>query len=203
MTAAEPALPARDPSARLSDALLDPARADRTMLLLLAGYAAVWTLYASISQSSQDIHPDMAELISWSPNLSLGYLKHPPLAAWLVRLWFSVMPLADWSYYLLAMLMPTIALWIVWRLSADYLTLDKRVAGVVLLMFVPFYNFLAVKFNVNTVLLPAWAARRCSSCVPTGPAAFSTARSPVLAPAPACWENTGRCFFSPASSLPP
>lgn len=116
MTAAEPALPARDPSARLSDALLDPARADRTMLLLLAGYAAVWTLYASISQSSHDIHPDMAELISWSRNLSLGYLKHPPLAAWLVRLWFSVMPLADWSYYLLAMLMPTIALWIVWRL---------------------------------------------------------------------------------------
>jgi 4-amino-4-deoxy-L-arabinose transferase-like glycosyltransferase len=158
MTAAEPALPARDPSARLSDALLDPARADRTMLLLLAGYAAVWTLYASISQSSHDIHPDMAELISWSRNLSLGYLKHPPLAAWLVRLWFSVMPLADWSYYLLAMLMPTIALWIVWRLSADYLTLDKRVAGVVLLMFVPFYNFLAVKFNVNTMLLPAWAA---------------------------------------------
>ena len=54
--------------------------------------------------------------------------------------------------------MPTIALWIVWRVSADYLEIDKRVAGVALLMLIPFYNFHALKFNVNTVLLPSWAA---------------------------------------------
>ena len=139
-------------------ALFDATRCNRAMLLLLAGYAATWSLYASIARSSQDLHPDMAELISWSRDLSLGYLKHPPLAAWLVRLWFSVFPLTDWSYYLLAMLMPTIALWIAWRLSADYLEIEKRVVGVALLMLVPFYNFHALKFNVNTVLLPTWAA---------------------------------------------
>jgi 4-amino-4-deoxy-L-arabinose transferase-like glycosyltransferase len=158
MTASESARPAASPLTRLCAALTDPARSERTMLAALAGYAAAWTLYASISQSSQDLHPDMAELIAWSRDLSLGYLKHPPLAAWLVRLWFSVVPQADWTYYLLAMLMPTSALWIVWRLSAGFLTIEKRVAGVALLMFVAFYNFLALKFNVNTVLLPAWAA---------------------------------------------
>ena len=67
----------------------------------------------------------MTELIAWSRDLAWGY-KHPPFAAALVRLWFSVFPVADWSYYLLAMLMPAIALWIVWRLSADYL--DAREA---------------------------------------------------------------------------
>jgi 4-amino-4-deoxy-L-arabinose transferase-like glycosyltransferase len=138
--------------------MVDAARCDRAMLLLLIGYAAAWTLYGSIAKSSQDIHPDMAELISWSRDLSFGYPKHPPLGAWLVRLWFSVFPLADWSYYLLAMLMPTIALWIVWRLSADYLDVEKRVVGVALLMLVPLYNFHALKFNANTVLLPTWAA---------------------------------------------
>jgi dolichyl-phosphate-mannose-protein mannosyltransferase len=56
------------------------------------------------------------------------------------------------------MLMPTIALWIVWRLSEDYLESEKRVAGVALLMLIPFYNFHALKFNANTVLLPTWAA---------------------------------------------
>src|SRR6185437_16807246 len=61
-------------------------------------------------------------------------------------------------YYLLAMLMPTIALWIGWRLSADYFTIEKRVISVALLTLIPFYNFHALKFNVNTVLLPAWAA---------------------------------------------
>ena len=56
------------------------------------------------------------------------------------------------------MLMPAIALWIVWRLSADYLDIEKRVAGLALLMLVPFFNFHALKFNVNTVLMPLWAA---------------------------------------------
>jgi 4-amino-4-deoxy-L-arabinose transferase-like glycosyltransferase len=138
--------------------LSDAARRNRAMLVLLAGYATAWSLYAIIARSSQDIHPDMAELISWSRDLSLGYLKHPPLAAWLVWLWFSVFPFTDWAYYLLAMLMPTIALWIVWRLSVDYLEIEKCVIGVALLMLIPFYNFHALKFNVNTVLLPAWAA---------------------------------------------
>ncbi len=54
--------------------------------------------------------------------------------------------------------MPTISLWIFWRLSADYLELNKRVVGLALLTFIPFYNFHAIKFNVNTVLLPTWAA---------------------------------------------
>jgi 4-amino-4-deoxy-L-arabinose transferase-like glycosyltransferase len=147
---------------RMSDAMVDATRSDCAMLLLLIAYAATWTLYGSIAKSSQDIHPDMTELISWSRNLSFGYSKHPPLGAWLVRLWFDVFPLTDWSYYLLAMLMPTIALWIVWRLSADYLDIEKRVVGVALLMVIPLYNFHALKFNVNTILLPTWAATTLS-----------------------------------------
>ena len=55
------------------------------------------------------------------------------------------------------MLMPAIALWIVWRLSADYLDIEKRVFGLALLTLVPFFNFHALKFNVNTVLMPLWA----------------------------------------------
>src|SRR5262249_7455706 len=85
--------------------LVDKTRCNRAMLLLLTGYTATWTLYASIARSSQDLHPDMTELISWSrDDFSLGHIKHPPLAAWLVRLWFSVFPQTDLSYYLLAML---------------------------------------------------------------------------------------------------
>jgi 4-amino-4-deoxy-L-arabinose transferase-like glycosyltransferase len=100
----------------------------------------------------------MTELLDWSRDLSFGYLKHPPFAAWLVRLWFTVFPVAGWSYYLLAMLMPATTLWIVWRLSADYLAIEKRVFGLALLTLVPFFNFHALKYNVNTVLMPLWAA---------------------------------------------
>ena len=142
---------------RLHDALTDPARRERNVLLALVAYALVWTLYGTIAKSSQGLHPDMTELIAWSRDLAWGF-KHPPLAAALVWLWFKIFPVAEWSYYLLAMLMPATALWIVWRLSADYLDVEKRVAGLALLMLVPFFNFHALKYNVNTVLLPAWAA---------------------------------------------
>jgi hypothetical protein len=71
--------------------------------------------------------------------------------------WFAVFPVTAFSYYLLAMLMPVAALWIVWRLSADYLDADERVFGLALMTFVPFFNFHALKYNVNTVLLPLWA----------------------------------------------
>ena len=143
---------------RWRDALVDPTRRDRTILVSLAIYVLLWTVYGTIAKSSQGFHPDMTEVIAWSRDLSLGQLKHPPFAAWLVRLWFTVFPIAGWSYYLLAMLMPAVTLWIVWRMSADYLDADKRIVGTALLTFVPFFNFHALKFNVNTVLLPLWAA---------------------------------------------
>lgn len=144
--------------ARLAGVLREPSRHERAILLLLAGYALIWTAYGSIAKSSQDLHPDMVELISWSRDLSLGYPKHPPLGAWLVRLWFDLFPLDDWAFYFLAMLMPTLALWFYWRLSADYLEIEKRIFGLALLMVMPFYNFHAFKYNANTVLMPTWAA---------------------------------------------
>jgi len=143
---------------RWRDALTDPARRERAVLISLALYVLLWTVYGIVAKSSQDLHPDMTEVIAWSRDLSLGYFKHPPFAAWIVWLWFSVFPIAEWSYYLLAMLMPATALWIVWRLSENYLDADKRIIGLALLTFVPLFNFHALKFNVNTVLLPLWAA---------------------------------------------
>jgi 4-amino-4-deoxy-L-arabinose transferase-like glycosyltransferase len=146
-----------EPIDRLHGALTDPARRERNVVLVLAAYAALWTVYGTIAKSGQGLHPDMTELLDWSRHLAWGY-KHPPLAAALVWLWFKVFPVAAWSYYLLAMLMPALTLWIVWRLTADYLDIEKRLFGLALLTLVPFFNFHALKFNVNTVLMPLWAA---------------------------------------------
>ena len=99
----------------------------------------------------------MTELIAWSRDLAFGFPKHPPFAAILVRGWFAWFPIDDWAYYLLAMLTATTALWITWQLFADYLPPTKRVIALCVLTFIPFYNFHALKFNVNTVLMPLWA----------------------------------------------
>ncbi len=158
MTAAEFHRLTSSPFERLFDALIDPARRERVMALLLAGYAVVWTLYGVVAKGSQDLHFDMGEMVAWSHEVVLGTPKHPPLAAWLVRVWFSVMPADMWAYYLFAVVMATLALWIAWRVAGHYLDAKKRVVGIVLLTFVPFYNFHALKFNANTVLIPFWAA---------------------------------------------
>ncbi len=141
----------------LRDALTDPARAERTVLLSLAVYVVLWTIYGIIAKAPQGLHPDMTELVAWSRDLSFGYLKHPPFAAGIVWAWFSFFPATESSYYLLAMLMPAIALWAAWRLSAGYLDIEKRIVGLALLTLIPFFNFHALKFNVNTVLMPLWA----------------------------------------------
>jgi hypothetical protein len=150
-------LSARNLFERLFDALVDPTRREHTMAGVLACYFAVWSLYAVVAKSSQDIHTDMGEFVAWSREAGLGTPKHPPLGAWLLRAWFSVFPREDWAYYCFAIALPTLALWITWRLAARYLPPDKRVVGIVLLTFVPFYNFHAIKFNANTVLTPFWA----------------------------------------------
>ena len=181
-------------TARWRDTLTISARRECAMLVTLGLYVMLWTSYAVIAKSSQDLHPDMTEIIAWSRDLSLGYLKHPPLAAWIVWLWFSIFPLADWSYYLLAMLMPALTLWIVWHLSAGYLDVEKRVVGVALLTFVPFFNFHALKFNVNTVLLPLWAATTFFFCGRSRHTVRSGLRSPGSRPRARCWGSTGPFF---------
>jgi 4-amino-4-deoxy-L-arabinose transferase-like glycosyltransferase len=143
---------------QLLDVLADPARRERGAAAALLGYTAVWTLYAVIAKGSQDIHYDMAEQVALSQELAFGYAKHPPLAAAMVRAWFTLFPLTDWAYYLLAVATAALALWIAWRLSARFLDGEKRVLGLALLTLVPFFNFHALKFNQNTLLMPLWAA---------------------------------------------
>ncbi len=142
---------------RLLDALIDPARRERAAVLLLAAYCAVWSLYGAFAKGSQDIHFDMGEMVAWAHVAGIGTPKHPPVAAWLVKIWFAVFPLTDWSYYLFAMVLATFALWCAWRISENYLDGEKRVAALLLLTFIPFFNFHALKYNANTVLIPLWA----------------------------------------------
>jgi 4-amino-4-deoxy-L-arabinose transferase-like glycosyltransferase len=145
------------PFERLIDALTDPVRRERNVVWLLVAYCAAWSLYGALAKGSQDIHFDMGEMFAWSRDAGIGTPKHPPLSAWLVRAWFSLFPQTDWSYYLFAMVLATFALWVAWRVSEHYLDAEKRVAGLLLLIFVPFFNFHALKFNANTILIPLWA----------------------------------------------
>jgi 4-amino-4-deoxy-L-arabinose transferase-like glycosyltransferase len=142
---------------RLLDALSDPKRSAGAIAITFLVYCALWTLYATLSRSSQDIHFDMGEMVAWSRELALGTPKHPPLPIWLAALWFAVFPLQEWAFYLLSMATATLALWVAWMIAGRYLDGEKRVAGLALLTLVPFFNFLAIKYNANAAMTPTWA----------------------------------------------
>jgi hypothetical protein len=158
MTTTEIAGPAKNPFARLYDALIDPVRCERTMALLLVNYTVAWTVYGTIAKSSQDLHFDIGEMFAWSHQVVWSSPTHPPLGPWLMRAWFWLMPVDDWSFYPLGIVVGAVGLWIAWRLAARYLPPQKRAVGILLLSFLPFYNFHALKYNASSVLTPFWAA---------------------------------------------
>lgn len=137
--------------------LSDPKRQRVVAILCVCAYVMAWTIYGVIAKSSQDINADMAEMVIWSRELALGYPSHPPFLAYALKLWFFVFPLADWAFILLAVLTAAIGLYLGFELAGFWLNGEKRAAVLFLLAVVPFYNFFALKFDQNSVLIPLWA----------------------------------------------
>ncbi|WP_022722818.1 glycosyltransferase family 39 protein [Rhodopseudomonas sp. B29] len=146
------------PFERWIAALLDPQRQERTVLLTLAVYTVIWTAYRTISTWPRDLHPDETELYDWSRHLALGNAKHPPLSGWITKAWFTLVPVSDIGFHLLATVNIALTLWIAWRTMRRYMNAEKSLFGLALLTLIPFFNFLALKYNANAVLLPVWAA---------------------------------------------
>ena len=144
-------------STSIVDGLCDPARRRRVAFILVCVYAAAWTIYGVIAKSSQDINADMAEQVVWSREPALGYPKHPPLLAFAVKLWFTVFPLADWSFILLAAVILAAGIFLAIELCGIWLDDEKRATVPFLLAAIPFYNFLGLKFDQNGTLIPIWA----------------------------------------------
>jgi 4-amino-4-deoxy-L-arabinose transferase-like glycosyltransferase len=141
---------------RLDAALSAPATADRTAAVLLALWIALYAAFASISTRQTGVHWDIGELVAWSRQPAWGY-KHPPMSAWIAALWFAVFPVADWSAFLLAMVVSGSAIWIAWRICRACLPPDRWPLALAMLFLIPLYSFQAAKFNANTVMMPFWA----------------------------------------------
>ena len=129
-------------------ALADPARRERNVVAALLGYVALWTLYGVIAKSQPGRPLRHGRAVGPRRRKWRSAIQASAAGAWLsCGVWFAVFPVADWAYYLLAMAMSALALWIVWRLVARFLDGEKRVVGFALLTLVPFFNFHALKFN--------------------------------------------------------
>ncbi len=138
------------------DRLSHPQRSTQTLWLFLSSHLLIWTVYSSVTRSNLDRWGDMAENFAWGQEWQLGYFKHPPLFAWVTAAWFEVFPNADWAYFLLSQLNVVIGFLAIWLLAKMFLSERHALIAVLLLEFVPFYTFLSIKFNADTVLLSLW-----------------------------------------------
>jgi 4-amino-4-deoxy-L-arabinose transferase-like glycosyltransferase len=123
---------------------------------ILAMFVLAWTAFNAISYSSVALHPDLTEIYAWSLHPSASYYKHPPLSALLAHAWFSVFPVADWSFHLLAISNAAAGLAIIDQIAKRYLDRNKRIFVLLFLMLTPFYQFHGQRFNSNQILLSAW-----------------------------------------------
>jgi 4-amino-4-deoxy-L-arabinose transferase-like glycosyltransferase len=123
----------------------------------LLGFVVLWTLFHLVSSASVDVHSDVSDVWMSAMDFGIGH-KHPPLAAWVFRMWFAVFPRADWAIYLLTVTVVATALAVTWRLLRDHLDANRALLGIAALVLVPLYTFRAVTLDENTVMMPFWAA---------------------------------------------
>src|SRR3981189_1118710 len=135
---------------------MDGIEAGWAIPLLLIGFIAVWLAFLVIAYVGGDLHSDVLETWTFGRSIEWGSSKHPPLMGWVTRAWTSVFPLTNWSLQLMALTNGAIALWAVDLISRRFVTGDKRIVVLLLLMLLPTYQFHAQRFNANTVLLAIW-----------------------------------------------
>ena len=73
----------------------------------------------------------------WAHEPALGYPKHPPLLAYVVRGWFAILPQADWGFLLLAGLTLAAGLYLAFELCGLWLDGEKRAVAPFLLAVIP------------------------------------------------------------------
>lgn len=115
-----------------------------------------WAFVSFLSSGNLDGYNDMLENYAWSQPFLLGTHKHPPFFAWVVGVWFAVLPQTDWAYRLLSYTNVAVGL-------AGVVFLGRRLGlgqlaywGALLLLWSFPYTSLAGKFNANSQLLSLW-----------------------------------------------
>ncbi len=124
--------------------------------IFLLSHLLMWTIAPSISNINLPL--DTIEALAWGSNLSWGYLKHPPVSAFMVEVVYNFFGNRDWAYYLLSQIFVLIAFIYVWKFS-NLIFKNKlySLCSVLLLEGIYFYNFTSPEFNVNVCQLPFWA----------------------------------------------
>ncbi len=126
------------------------------LALLVLIHLLLWTWVGVTSRSNFDAPGDMVEAYTWAQGWQWGYYKHPPLSAWVVGLWFAVLPESHFGYSLLAAFNSAIGLLGLAVLAREFLPKPWVLLAVAVASLAPGITTLAMRFNANAILISTW-----------------------------------------------
>ena len=124
--------------------------------LLIAGHLLLWTWVGWSSRSNFDAPGDMVEAYAWAQGWQWGYYKHPPLSAWVVGLWFGVVPESHLGYSLLSALNTAVGLAGLGLLAREFMPRPWVLLVLAVASLAPGVTTLAMRFNCNAILVSTW-----------------------------------------------
>ncbi len=138
-----------------SIALSSPKDAARTLAIGLVVYAFTLRL---VYIGSIELLPEEAYYWDYSRHLDFGYLDHPPMVAWLIRLGTAVFGQSQFGVRIGALGCGAIASAFTYRLTRNLFGEASALAALVLVQTLPFFFFAGLLMTPDAPLTAAWAA---------------------------------------------
>lgn len=131
--------------------------------IFICFHVIVWTIVNTLIHPT--VHFDMVEQVIQGKQFLYSGYKHPPLSFWLPAAFFSVFPISNIAYNLLAQLNIGFALLGVWLLAKRLLAQPMAAVALLLVASMPLYIIHAAKLNANSIQIAVWVwAMYCAVC---------------------------------------
>ncbi len=125
----------------------------------LAGAFIVCAALLRLIYSSQlELLPEEGYYWNYSQHLDIGYLDHPPMVAWLIRLGTSLFGNTEIGVRFGAMCSAAVASFFVYRLTRNLFDPVTAWVALVLMQLLPFFFFAGFLMTPDAPLTAAWAA---------------------------------------------
>ena len=142
----------RDPASRWS---LDLELHWRALVIGVIGYAFVLRI---IFSAQVELLPEEAYYWNYSRHLDIGYLDHPPLVAWLIRIGTSLFGDTEFGVRFGALCCGAATAFFVFRLTRTMLGEHSALLALGLAQILPFFFFSGTLMTPDAPLTAAWAA---------------------------------------------
>jgi 4-amino-4-deoxy-L-arabinose transferase-like glycosyltransferase len=128
----------------------------KAFALLLLFHLLVWLSLGLLL----DIHPDEADHWVWSQHLSWGYYEHPPMIAWVIRLFTLLLGNTQWAIEVGSQTITLLSFLALFLLARDCFGTKTAFFSVLVLEATPLFTVGSMIFIIDTVLIlfVLWAA---------------------------------------------